>query len=357
MYLRPGRRTLILILALVLIGTAMRLALPTIVLTYVNKTLNQLPDYSGSVKDVDIALIRGAYVIKDFDLKKREGKLLQPFVSIKRSELSIEWRALFEGKLVGEIEMSSPAFNLVRGDSNEESQLSTKGDWQKMVGDLFPLTINRVGIKKGAITYRHKDSKDRESVSIRKIVGSIEHLSNKRTNKDLLPSSLSLQGILQGYAFTKVKGRLDPLAKTETFDLDVSVASLPLEKLNTFLKQSLFIDAQGGTFELYGEVACKEGKFKGYMKPILKDIKILSISQDGPNPLALVWEGIMSLVLEIFTNQRHNQFASIIPIEGKLSDPHVEFFEALHQILKNAYIRALELKTEDSIDIKDVSSP
>ncbi|MBS1526668.1 MAG: hypothetical protein JST19_13510 [Bacteroidetes bacterium] len=48
-----------------------RLALPGIVKHYVNKQLNALPGYTGHVNDIDIALWRGAYVIKGLHLKKR----------------------------------------------------------------------------------------------------------------------------------------------------------------------------------------------------------------------------------------------------------------------------------------------
>lgn len=40
-----------------------RLFLPLIVKNYVNKTLNNIPGYSGHVEDIDLALWRGAYTI------------------------------------------------------------------------------------------------------------------------------------------------------------------------------------------------------------------------------------------------------------------------------------------------------
>lgn len=46
----------------VLIG--LRLALPYILLNYVNKQLTKIDGYTGHVDDIDVALYRGAYTIK-----------------------------------------------------------------------------------------------------------------------------------------------------------------------------------------------------------------------------------------------------------------------------------------------------
>src|ERR1700709_1750487 len=49
---------------------ALRIALPYIVLNYVNKQLSSMKEYRGHVNDINIALIRGAYVIRDIRIDK-----------------------------------------------------------------------------------------------------------------------------------------------------------------------------------------------------------------------------------------------------------------------------------------------
>ncbi|MGE5860576.1 MAG: hypothetical protein ACM34J_08465, partial [Ignavibacteria bacterium] len=111
-YIAASRTGQILI-ALILILAAVRIALPYIVKDYVNKTLSEIPEYSGRVGDVDISLIRGAYVIEDVSLVKTDGKVPVPFFSAKRVDLSVQWSALFEGSVVGEIELDNPKINFV----------------------------------------------------------------------------------------------------------------------------------------------------------------------------------------------------------------------------------------------------
>src|SRR5690349_7124952 len=101
------------ILALLIIG---RLLLPYFVTRFVNKTLADIPGYTGSISDVDISLWRGAYVIYDLKLLKIEGNEKIPFIDIPASDLSVEWSALFKGSVVGEVIFENPKLNFIGGD-------------------------------------------------------------------------------------------------------------------------------------------------------------------------------------------------------------------------------------------------
>lgn len=344
------KRSVIALSVIVLVLLIARLCLPYFVLKYVNRVLNRLPEYAGSVEDVDIALIRGAYVIKRFRLVKRNGDVKQPFLSIPNSDLSIEWRTLFEGKVVGEIEVDNPTMNFVNATSARGAQTGTKGDWQEMIKDLFPVKINRFAVSGGKLTYRHEGTQDDESLVLTNLNGSIENLSNKPGEGKKLPSSLLVSGNFQEYSLATVKGAVNPLSKQPTFDIDLKVQKTPLPKLNKFLKKTLFVDAEGGTLEVYGEAVCRNGGFEGYIKPILKNVQISSLAHDGSNPLRLAWESLVSLVIEVFTNQRHDQFAFKIPLQGKLEKPDGDSVSALGSIIRNAYVQALKAKIDDSVE-------
>ena len=96
------------LLGLLLFVIAFRIALPHLVKRYINKTLDELPGYSGHVEDVDIHLIRGAYAIDNLMLTEDGANPKYPFLQFPRTDLSIQWKALFKGKLVGEVTLSSP---------------------------------------------------------------------------------------------------------------------------------------------------------------------------------------------------------------------------------------------------------
>src|SRR6187401_2948962 len=89
--------------SILVILIAFRIALPYILLKFVNRELTMIDGFYGHVDDIDVALIRGAYTIKDIRLDKTGGKIPVPFFAAKTIDLSIEWRAIFEGAIVGEI--------------------------------------------------------------------------------------------------------------------------------------------------------------------------------------------------------------------------------------------------------------
>lgn len=103
------------VIAIVLILIALRIALPYIVKDYVNKTLSEIPGYKGIVEDIDMNLWRGAYEIEKVSLVKTDGKVPVPFFSADKIDLSVQWGALFEGSIVGEIVLENPKINFVAG--------------------------------------------------------------------------------------------------------------------------------------------------------------------------------------------------------------------------------------------------
>src|SRR5215207_2668766 len=96
------------IIGLVVFLILLRLALPYLVKSYVNKQLNKMPEYSGNVSGIDIDLWRGAYVIRNLAISKTSGTVPVPFFSTPRMDLSIEWKELFHGSMVGEIFLDHP---------------------------------------------------------------------------------------------------------------------------------------------------------------------------------------------------------------------------------------------------------
>src|SRR5690349_4962440 len=92
---------------LVIVGVLViaRLILPYVVLHYTNKTLASMDGYYGHIDDIDIALIRGAYRIDSIYINKHDSATQKqtPFFSARAIDLSVEWKALFHGSIVGEL--------------------------------------------------------------------------------------------------------------------------------------------------------------------------------------------------------------------------------------------------------------
>jgi hypothetical protein len=94
----PGTLQIALIVLALLVG--LRVALPHLVKNYVNKKLDEMPQYDGHISDVNMHPWRGAYSIQGIEIVKTEGEVPVPFFRAKRSNIFRRMEGLDE-RVVG----------------------------------------------------------------------------------------------------------------------------------------------------------------------------------------------------------------------------------------------------------------
>lgn len=81
---------------------------------------------------------------------------------------------------------------------------------------------------------------------------------------------------------------MDLMRKIPNMDLSLALEGASATALNDFTNHHAGIDFAEGTFHLFSGVAIADGYRKGYIKPILKDTKLIG-KEDGF--LKTLWEG------------------------------------------------------------------
>ena len=342
------------LLVLIVVLIVIRILLPYIVLKVVNNKLAELEGYTGHVRDIDLALIVGSYKIKDIKLEKTGGKIPVPFFAAEVIDLSVEWKALFKGGLVGEIEVRRPILNFVKGPTEETSQTKIDKEWQDIVNELMPLKLNRFEIVEGEIHYLDYYSSPKVDVFTSNIYILAENLSNVTDSTNLLPSTVTGSAEIYG-GKAKLNMKLDALNKTPTFDMNAEMIGLNLVEVNDFLKAYGKFDVQKGTFGVYTEAAAKDGKIIGYTKPIIKDLDVIEWKDEKEDPLGQkLLESVVGLGGWIFKNRSEDQVATEIEFEGELKDPAINVWNIIGETLRNAFIEALYPSLEHTININTV---
>ncbi len=340
------------VIALIIIA---RLILPYVVLRLVNDRLAKIKGYYGHVEDIDIALLRGAYKIDSIYINKLDSNTQKqtPFFSAALVDLSVEWKALFKGSIVGEMVFERPIITFTKDKVEPKQIKKDSSSFKDLKKDLMPLQINRVEINDGTIKYKDEFSKPKVDVALTKAYVLATNLRNSYDSSAILPASLrATADVYEGKFSLNVK--LNPLAKEPTFDLNAEVKNTNLVKLNEFFQAYAKVDVNKGTFGLYSEVAAKEGKFKGYVKPLIKDLDVLGKEDRDDNIFRKAWEGIVGGVGEIFQNQSKDQVATKVPFEGSLKNPDTDTWESILKILQNAFIRAIQPSIDQEINLKAV---
>ena len=111
-----------------------------------------------------------------------------------------------------------------------------------------------------------------------------------------------------------------------------------------------------GRFRMYTEVASKQAKFAGYVKPIIKDLDVVGKEDRDDNLFQKIWEGFVGVVGEVFENQPKDQIATKIPFEGRLDNPDTDLWITIINILENAFIRAIQPSIDNEISIGSVDA-
>lgn len=332
---------------------AFRIALPYILLRYVNRQLNRIEGYKGHVEDIDVALYRGAYTIKEIRLDKISGDIPVPFFKADKMDLSIEWRALFHGKIVAKIIVKRPVLNFVEGPTEATSQTSIDKNWTDVVDKLIPFKLNRFEINDGEIHYRDFHTSPKVDIFAKEIHILAQNLTNAKHAKDTMPSTaVATAKVYNGSASLKMK--IDPLNKAPTFDMDASMTDVALVNLNDFLRAYGNFDVHGGTLAIYSEAAAKDKLVSGYIKPIVKDLKVVSWKEDKDKPAKLIWESLVRAVSWILTNHRKDQIATRAEFTGRVDQPSVNIWYIIGQLLRNAFIQALYPSLENSVSINAI---
>lgn len=329
-----------------------RLLLPFMVKKYVNNVLADIPGYYGQVSGIDISLFRGAYVIHDLYLNKIDAGSEVPFIKLKETDISIEWRSLFKGRVVSEIVMTQPQFIYVFEDQqNDEAADPDFDDWTKALTDLVPIDINNLEIIDGTAAFVQLTADPNIDLNLNQIQLNATNLRNvERTNREL-PSEITANAISIGQGRFKLEGKMDLVKQIPDMDISFSLEDVSATALNDFTNYYAGIDFAEGSFNVFSEIAIADGFLTGYVKPLLKDSKLISAEQDSF--LNTLWEGFVGFFKFVLKNKGNNTLATKVPLSGDLNQVKTKVWPGILNIFKNGWIQAFKGVVDNDIDFED----
>jgi hypothetical protein len=355
----PGksRRIWKILLAVVIVLVVVRLILPYVVLRYANKTLANMKGYYGHITDIDLALIRGAYRMDSIYLNQVDTVTQKQteFFAASAIDLSIEWKALLHGSVVGELVFENPVIRFTKDKVEPTDVRNDSTDFRQLLDDFMPLQVNRFEVNNGRIRYIDQHSSPPVDIAMTNTNILALNLRNSYDSAALLPATIKASAdIYEGSLDFNMK--INPLADNPTFDMNAEVKNTNLVKLNEFFQAYAKIDVNKGRFGLYTEVAAKEGQFNGYVKPLIQDLDVLGKEDRDDNVFRKMWEAVAGGVGEIFENQRKDQVATKIQFQGNLKNPRTNTWSAIINVLQNAFIQAIQPSIDYEINLASVDS-
>lgn len=331
-------------------------ALTPFVFRYVNKQLAHLGEYEGHVSKIRIHLWAGEYVIDSLVVRKITGKIPVPFISVSTIILGVSWRNLFKGALVSDIELLNPVLHFVDNPDKSKQQTGAGVPWTKTVKGLFPIRINRFTVDRGEVHFHNFQADSMLDISLAKLKMDIEGLTNRPGSNDSLNTTVHVTAIAMGHAPFKATMHLNPFSRLPMLNASLQMHDLRLTTLNSLLRTYGKFDVEAGKFSVTTEISVHHGEVKGYLKPILKDVKITSLEKIQKKGFSL-WEVVLEGAKNLFKNQSIDQVATRIPLSGDLTNAKTDIFTTLVMVLYNAFIQALTPELEKNLGEKKIVKP
>ena len=334
------RRWLAALLVLALLVAGARLALEPVLTAYVNRTLDRDPNYDGRIEKVVIRLWRGAYRVEGVRLDQVAAGVASPLLTLDALDLSIQWSALLKGRVVGEVELVRPVVTFIDGGEGGASQSGAGGPWLGVLKDLFPFRINRVTVRDGSLRLRSERGATPVVVSVDELEATVRDLGNINDRITPLVTSLDATARVMNSGDLELHVKLDPFSFQPTFNLQMRMLGLEIREVNDLARVYGGLDFSGGLFDLVVEAEADNGLVQGTVKPLIRNLDVYTVEDDGLNPFNAAYELLVGGAVEVLENQRRDQFGTLVDFEASSKGLGLNLFEVVGNVLYNAFVQA-----------------
>ena len=167
----------------------------------------------------------------------------------------------------------------------------------------------------------------------------LKNLSNHQRQG---PAGLTLRGKFMGSGDTNVSGNFLASQNGPTFDLNVAIQNTDLPSMNDILRAYGRFDVAAGQFSVFSEIDIKDGDMSGYVKPMFANLEVYNYQKDkGTGVLHQAKELMIGGASHLFKNRSTRQVATKVDLKGKLTAPDISTWQAIVQVLHNAFIQAI----------------
>ena len=216
-----------------------------------------------------------------------------------------------------------------------------RASWQEHLKTLFPVSIDKVLIVQGEVTYQDPDH------AINLTIGQVSAVINNLTNDARLSrtgsrlANFSADGGLIGGGSMHVNGDCDVLASSPTCRFRIAIRHVDLTAFNDAFMKYEHVRVRHGWLVFFMEVGVDHGHISGYAKPLLNDCSVYDPKDLEEHGFKAWREAVAGAVNKLLKNQSKDRLASDFQLKGDLDRPSTSIFEVVVGILRNGFIRAL----------------
>lgn len=336
------------LLIVVLILGVIRLLIPVGALAGINYALrHKSEDYTGHLKDLDLAILRGRIALKNLHIEKRDKpQALQ--ADVANTVVNFSWSKLWDKNAV--VEIFVDGVNIVmteipKIEPPKPDELSFEKIRKMLAESKWSSEISKFSIRNADIKFVVPEGNVPLSVNKISVDISNIHLSPA---KHWQLAGVKVESYLQGQGRMLLAGQMQPLAKPVMADMNFSIVDFDLKTLNGLLLKILPMDLTRGKFSTYAEAASEKGYTNGYMKLFFDDVDVVSNPQKLQSGRHFVIEAAAALGNWMLKNKKENSVALNLPFKIRHDKVTVNTSDAFWSTLKNKR-NELDRKFDNSV--------
>ena len=199
--------------------------------------------------------------------------------------------------------------------------------------------VDRISIVGGELGFVNQAAKPEYRVYLADADLTVERYSSRFRDG---PASLAIQGKFMGTGETQISGTMRPPQDSPDLELKIKIAGTQIRSMNNLLRAHGHFDVVKGLFSCYSEIRVDDGEIQGYVKPLVRKLKVYDSAQDRDKPaLDKVKEGAIEDLSAFLENVPRQEVATKAKVSGRTSQPQTEIVQIVIGLIQNAFFKAI----------------
>jgi hypothetical protein len=329
---------------LVAVVVLVRVLLDPVATRVTRKGLDDLKGFRGDFERVHVTLFGPGYTITRLKLTEEpvpdDGKKA-PIFYAERVHVGVAWRQLLHGRLVASARVVEPKISIIeRGEKPKKEEPKRAPDLSRQLREVIPFELARLEIVRGELLYRDLTAPRHPELWVHRLEAAAENLPTRAKLADGRPATLTASGEVGRSGALTLFVTADPFASPLEFGGRFELRGLRVAELHDFIAPKTQLQAPKGTLDLFAEFQSKDGRIRGGVKPVLKNVEV---RQAEPGFFAKVKAWFADEAVETASDRvpGRNAVAGVVPIEGRLVEPDVQLWPAVFGVVRNAFVEGL----------------
>jgi hypothetical protein len=218
-------------------------------------------------------------------------------------------------------------------------QTATKAAREVSNATTLKIRIDMLKISHGTLCYLDRTTNPNVRIYVDHIEASLKKFNNQLAKGS---SKFLMSGRFMGSGTTRITGTILPESKNPNISLKIAIKNTEMKAMSRIFQAYGKFDIKRGKFSFFSEIAIRNNRIRGYVKPIFKNMEVAAIRT--PKDKSLLHKlnaGVVDAMTKLLKNRPRQQVATQTDISGTLENPRINITQIIVNLVRNAFFKAI----------------